>query len=246
MKAIILRLDSPMMSFGSVMVDRHGYTDRFPGTAMLTGLLANALGWEHKDSHRLQDLQSRLEYAARWDVWPERIIDYQTVDLGQPKMIEPGWTTRGKSEHRDGSKSAREGTHERYRHYWVDGLMTLALTLKNGDFPNLDTIYDALRRPARPLFIGRRTCLPSRPLLDPQTPVVEGQNILEVIKSVPCWDRRGRPQNRGDSLMACWPSESGYGKRGMIRRVFDLRDWVNDIPAGSRSRVEGMIHVQEC
>ena len=43
MRALVLRFDAPLMSFGGVMVDQHGVIDRFPGTAMLTGLLANAL-----------------------------------------------------------------------------------------------------------------------------------------------------------------------------------------------------------
>jgi len=47
MKALVLRLDAPMMSFGGVMVDQHGVIDRFPGVALLTGLIANALGWHH-------------------------------------------------------------------------------------------------------------------------------------------------------------------------------------------------------
>jgi CRISPR system Cascade subunit CasD len=245
MKALIIRLDAPMMSFGSVMVDQHGYIDRFPGIAMFTGLIANALGWEHSRFDRLQELQSRLEYAARWDIRPERMVDYHTVDLGQAKMKEPGWTTREEPEHRRGGKSAREGTHQRYRHYWTDGLMTAALTLKGDGLPDLATVCDALHRPARPLFIGRKTCLPARPLLDPETPVAEGKNLLEILRQVPSWDRKGSRQSRECTLIACWPMELQVTDRDIVRRVFDLRDWFNDIPAGSRWRAEGMLRVAE-
>jgi|CZCA01.1.fsa_nt_gi CRISPR system Cascade subunit CasD len=245
MKALIIRLDAPMMSFGSVMVDQHGYIDRFPGIAMLTGLIANALGWEHSHFDRLEKLQSRLKYAARWDVRPERMVDYHTVDLGQSKMREPGWTTRGRPEHRSGAKSTREGTHQRYRHYWTDGLMTVALTLEGDVPPDLMTVCDALRRPARPLFIGRKTCLPARPILDPETPIAAGENLLGILRQVPVWDRKGNKQDREDSLMACWPMELRVTDRDIIRRVFDLRDWFNDIPTGSRWRAEGMLQVVE-
>lgn len=233
-----------MMSFGGVVVDQHGFIDAFPGTAMLTGLIANALGWHHGDFERPETLQRRLEYAARWDVRPQRMIDYHTVDLGQPKMAEAGWTTRGVPEHREGGQAARFGTHERYRHYWTDGLMTVVLTLVDDSEPDLETVADALRHPARPLFLGRKTCLPARPLLDPQTPIVNGEDLLAILRRLPVWDRTGRPAEPQESLLACWPGRLGILGRGELRRVFDLRDWANQVPAGSRWRVEGRIEIE--
>lgn len=106
MKVLIMRFNAPLMSFGGVMVDQHGPTDRFPGRAMLTGLFANALGWEHGDFDRLQELQARLEHASRWDIEPYPLLDYHTADLGQKSMREPGWTTRRKTEHRAGGPAA--------------------------------------------------------------------------------------------------------------------------------------------
>ncbi|CAM3537133.1 type I-E CRISPR-associated protein Cas5/CasD [Hydrogenibacillus schlegelii] len=250
MKAVVLRLDGPMLAFGTTAVDHHGFTDYFPGTALLTGLLGNALGWDHRDFDRLQRLQERLRYAARWDVRPVRLVDYQTVDLGQPKMVEPGWTTRGRPEHRSGGTAKKE-IHQRFRHYWTDGLMTVVLTLLNEEEdPGLNGILEALRRPSRPLFIGRKTCLPSRPLLDPSTPLVEGDDLLELLRRIPRWIRRGRAESRReaeDLLPACWPDELGTpsGVRGELRRVFDLRDWANQLPAGSRWRMEGLIEVKD-
>lgn len=239
MRAIVLRLDALMMSFGGVIVDRHGVIERFPGTAMLTGLIGNALGWRHHDSTRLQELQERIEYAARWDVVPQKMIDYHTVDLSQRKMRDPGWTTRGVPEHRGGGGAARFGTHQRSRHYWTDGLMTVALSLKPGT-PTLDDVLAALQRPARPIFIGRKTCLPSRPLLDPATPVFEGENLVSILNAVPLWNRAGETVS-SRKVEACWPAELGMRGRGDVRQVFDLRDWPNQIPAGSRLRVEGVI-----
>ncbi len=242
MKALILRLDAPLMSFGGVMIDQHGFIERFPGTSLFTGLIGNALGWRHGDFRHLQSLQGRLQYAARWDVAPQRIIDYHTVDLGQPKMREPGWTTRGEPEHRAGGPDARFGTHIRYRHHWADGLMTIALALNGEGEPDLETVCTALARPARPLFLGRKACLPARPLLDPE-PIREGPDLLAILQSVSRWDRHGRPLADGGRMDACWPAELGMpeGARGEIRRVYDLRDWPNQLPAGNRERVEGII-----
>lgn len=242
------------MSFGGVIVDQHGFTDRFPGTAMLTGLIANALGWEHADADKLHSLQRRLQFAARWDVRPEVMVDYQTVDLGQPKMLGHadrarrgsvigGWTTRGQPEHRAGGPAAKYGIHQRYRHYLTDGLLTVALSLQGDGTPTLETVKEAFQRPARPLFIGRKTCLPARPLLDPKTPVLEGPDVLSILRRVSVWDRAGRPAENVKKLLACWPAELASSLRADIRRVYDLRDWQNQIPAGSRMRAEGFIEV---
>ncbi|RME48228.1 MAG: type I-E CRISPR-associated protein Cas5/CasD [Chloroflexi bacterium] len=242
MKALILRLDAPLMSFGGVMIDQHGFIERFPGTSLLTGLVANALGWHHGDFEQLQALQERLQYASRWDVPPERLVDYHTVDLGQPKMREPGWTTRGETEHRAGGPVAKYGTHIRYRHHWADGLMTVALALDGKGGPDLEAVHRALVQPARPLFLGRKACLPARPLLDPE-PVRRGPNLLAILQAVPRWDRFGRLQTTPGRTEACWPVELGFpvGTRGEIRHVYDLRDWLNQLPAGSRERAEGIL-----
>lgn len=249
MRGLVLRLDAPMVSFGGVLIDQHGFVDPFPAISMLTGLAANALGWEHGDFAKLQRLQERIRFAARWDVQPQRMVDYHTVDLGQPKMVgyadrqrrgDPvgGWTTRGQPDHRGGG-TARFGTHQRYRHYWTDGLMTLVLGLEGGEDPDVDALFGAFRQPVRPLFLGRKTCLPARPLLDPLTPITEGDNLLTILRQVPVWDRHGRPQPYDAALTACWPAELGQEGRGQMRRVAGLRDWANQIPTGSQWRIEG-------
>lgn len=237
MKAVILRLDAPLMSFGGVMIDQHGVIDRFPGHSLLTGLIGNALGWRHGDGERLQALQARLRLAARWDVSPQRIVDYHTVDLGQAKMRCEGWTTRGETEHRGGGE-AKYGTHQRYRHYWADGLMTIALALTGDDEPTLEQVCQALQRPARPLFIGRKTCLPARPLLDPDTPVMEGENLKDIISKIPLWSREGRAVGKQGRVEACWPASEGGGDHN---RVADRRDWISNLPTGSSLRAEGLI-----
>jgi len=241
MKAVILRFDAPMISLGSVIVDHHGFTDFFPGVSMLTGMIGNSLGWHHTDFERLQDLQDRIDFAARWDVRPNRVIDYHTVDLGSDKMCKPGWTTRGEIEHRAGGTGAKYGTHQRYRHYLTDGLMTVALGLVGEGYPGLDTIKEAFERPARPLFLGRKTCLPARPLLDPINPIAEGLDLLSILEIVPVWNRDGVPDRVSGKTWVCWTRSEGEHGSGESRIVYDLRDWRNQLPAGSRWREEGMI-----
>ncbi|HBK61216.1 MAG TPA: type I-E CRISPR-associated protein Cas5/CasD [Firmicutes bacterium] len=241
MRALVLRLDAPMMSFGSVIVDHHGFTDFFPGVSMLTGMIGNALGWHHGDFEQLQSLQNSVDFAARWDVRPHRVIDYHTVDLGSPKMSRPGWTTRGETEHRAGGPAAKFGTHQRYRHYLVDGLMTVALGVAAEGYPDLDAIKEAFERPARPLFLGRKTCMPARPFLDPVSPIMKGTDLLTILGMVPVWNREGVPEQESRETWLCWTPREGEDGSWESRLVYDLRDWHNQLPVGSRWRREGMI-----
>jgi CRISPR system Cascade subunit CasD len=170
MDCLILRFDAPLMSFGAVVVDQINPVWRFPGRSMLAGLLGNALGWDHRDVDRLQHLQERLRFAARWDAEPVPFTDYQTVELGQPFMVDTGWTTRGRREDRKGG-SAATGTHQRWRDFWANGVATVAIALDGEDSPTLDDLERALQRPARPLFIGRKPCLPAPSSSDDARPM---------------------------------------------------------------------------
>src|SRR5262245_15662772 len=182
MRIVVLRLDSPVMSFGAPAIDQNGVIQAFPALSMLTGLFANALGWDHRDVDKLERLQERLRYAARVDRRGEAIVDYQTVDLGSNWMLpeKAGWTTRGRVARRTGASG--EATHQRYRHYRMDSLHTVAVTLVGSDEPSLDEVAAGLRTPARPLFVGRKCCLPAAPMI---VDVVESTSLMDVLASLP-------------------------------------------------------------
>lgn len=239
MDIIILRFDAPLMSFGGVMVDQHGVIDRFPGQSFLAGLFGNALGYRHGDTDMLNRLQERIESAARWDIAPERIIDYQTVDLGQEKMKYGGWTTRGEPEHRSGGADAKFGTHQRYRHYWANGVLTVAVSLPGEDGPCLKDLVRALMEPARPLFLGRKACLPSAPIV---LTVVQDEDVLAALRKVPPEVRGGKDEVV--AMEACWPARLGVkDERSRRVRIHDQRDWRTQLHTGSRTRIEGILEV---
>ena len=58
------------MAFGGETVDNIGVIRWFPSASMLTGLVANALGWDRTEGARHQRLQDRLVFAARIDREP--------------------------------------------------------------------------------------------------------------------------------------------------------------------------------
>lgn len=237
MDVVLLRFDAPLMSFGGVVVDQHNKTDPLPYRAMLAGLLANALGLTRRDHAELSALQARVRYAARRDRKGAILIDYQTVDFDpQGSMASDlGWTTRGELEERKGGE-ASDGTHIRFRHYLADAIVTVALTLDPpGDAPSLPAVSESLRAPARPLFLGRKCCVPSVPVWLGEMDAMSLRHALEITPRVAGGD--------DGPLRAVWAPGDGDEDPEHTRlwaRVED-RDPVNGIHVGRRMYVQGNV-----
>lgn len=234
---LVLRFDAPLMSFGGVLVDNVGTLDEFPGQAMITGLCANALGYEHVLFDELQELQRCVCFAARIDRAGEMLTDYQTVDLGQTdrfghEWMQAGWTSCGRVEGREGGPAGK-GTHIRYRRYWADRVVTICLGMAPGAGASLDLVRNALRAPARPLFLGRKCCLPSTPVFHDS---IEASDVLDGLARVPPVRRGGRQK-----LPACWPAELGPRDGARLVRVTDERDWKNQAHVGRRRVYHGYL-----
>lgn len=160
---LLLRLEAPLLSLGSAAVDQRRPIQRWPAASLLTGLFGNALGYKRTDPALLDQLQARLRWAARIDRPGVPITDFQTALLDGSDQ---GWTTRGVVEERAGGPNPSGAPHIRWRDYRADASLAVALRLEDADQrPSLADLAAALDRPARPLFIGRKNCLPSQRLL---------------------------------------------------------------------------------
>ena len=161
-RGLVLRLEAPLLAFGGVAVDQVGVTRDFPAASMLTGLLANALGYRRTEWRKHQMLQDSLVFAARRE--RETVFGLLTdTQNAQLAKNDKGWTTWGTPEGRDGASYG--APHRRRRDYHADACVVVTLRVAPADTaPDLETLAAALDRPARPLFIGRKPCLPSRPL----------------------------------------------------------------------------------
>ncbi|HVN89182.1 MAG TPA: type I-E CRISPR-associated protein Cas5/CasD [Candidatus Binataceae bacterium] len=231
--ALILRFDAPLVSFGGVVIDANGVTRLYPARSMLVGLLGNALGFDHRDAEPLQGLQARIRYAVRCDRPGQLMRDFQTVDLSQP-FLARGWTTRGIAQGRAGADATRTGIHIRYRDYLADSIYTVGLTLEPPDDPpNVERLEAALRVPARPLFIGRKPCLPAAPILVGR---LTGDSWTEILSKAPL-SKRVR-ENR----LRIWLPADGPHVRGALP-ITDERDWTNQIHVGRRFILEDSIDV---
>jgi CRISPR system Cascade subunit CasD len=221
---IILRLDAPLMAFGAPIVDHHGVTGDIPLPSMITGLLGNALGYRRTDFDLLQRLQERLVLAVRWDRPGERLRDFQTAELN---AADRGWTTRGRPQGRAGGAGTYSGKHIRHRWHQADALVTVALRLDpDGEAPTLDDLAIALESPARPLFIGRKPCLPAARLF---SGFAEALTALDAVIDAPV-PAEGA-DNAGGRIF--WPE--GEGERPHFRRfhLYGRRDWHSGVHGGS-------------
>lgn len=227
MEHLILRLEAPLMSFGGETIDNLGVIRRFPSASMITGLLANALGWQRVESRRHQELQDRLVFAARIDrepAWAGRLTDFQSVAINNS---ERGWTTRGRPEGRAGGTYQN---HLRWRDYHADMRVTVALRLEPTEpAPTLADLAEALARPARPLFIGRKPCLPSAPILDG---LAEGDTALAALRLRPLpgeepVNRHGRQGRPAADVALMWPQGEDDGETvpSHTYMITDERNW---------------------
>lgn len=232
MDVLLMRFDAPMLSFGAPIVDKRGVIQPYPALSMMTGMLGNALGFDHSEFERLEQLQERLQYASRQDRAGDKLRDFQRVDFDQDFLHKSrAWTTRNQLE-----GGSRSGTDIRNRDYWVDSVHTVAVTLDAPDeAPTLDDLGEALQHPARPLFVGRKTCLPAEPMYLGR---LEARDLYEALERAPLHERA----DDGPTYRAWWPCAPGEEEGADIAKpVTDRRDWRNQIHVGERWIAEGSI-----
>ena len=222
MRCLLLVLEAPLMSFGREMVDALGPVSDFPAASMLTGLLANALGWrrEQRDAHAA--LQGRLRFTVRLDRAGEMFTDFQTAQLGKGDV---GWTTRGRREGRAGDSYS--SPHIRLRDFTADASAAIALCLETaGEPPTVDDLAAALRHPARPLFLGRKPCLPSRPVLHG---IGDHDDLLTALAAIP------RAEDAAPMSLVQLPEDVAAVPGDELRSISDERDWISGVHGGGRT-----------
>ena len=249
MRHLILHLEAPLMSFGGEVIDNYGFVRPFPAASMLTGMFANALGWRRVEREAHEGLQRRLVFASRIDreaAGGYALRDFQTAQLG---ASDRGWTTRGRPEGRAGGAATYNSPHLRYRDYYADMRVTVALRLHpHPDLPpargkelvvgpTLEELAAALDEPARPLFIGRKPCLPSARLCGG---FKDEPNALAALLAAPLAD----DADGGRDVRLQWPArEVGEPPEGVsVSRemmLTDERNWVSGLHGGGRRVVEG-------
>jgi CRISPR system Cascade subunit CasD len=172
MSVLALRLAGPLQSWGASSRFTLRTTESAPTKSGVIGLLAAAAGIERGDDARLVPLAA-LRFGVRIDQPGTRIRDFHTAHHAVTGVSMP--------------------LSERY--YLADAVFVAAV---EGEHQLLAGLYDALRNPVYPPFLGRRSCPPSQPV---ELGLHENGHLEDVLATVP-WQasawyrRRNRPPRK--------------------------------------------------
>ncbi|MGN0194715.1 MAG: type I-E CRISPR-associated protein Cas5/CasD [Pseudoramibacter sp.] len=146
---LCFRLEGPLQSWGEHAKWDYRDTANFPTKSGVVGLIACAMGLERRDPE-IGALSDRLTMAARADRRGELLMDYHTVFSENMKKADGKF--RGK----------RYRTIESHRGYLQDASFLIGLA---SDRSTLETIQHALAHPKWTIYLGRKSCVPSVPIL---------------------------------------------------------------------------------
>ncbi|MEU3574585.1 type I-E CRISPR-associated protein Cas5/CasD [Kitasatospora sp. NPDC036755] len=152
---LVLRLAGPLQSWG----DRSAFNRRDsrpqPTKSGVVGLLAAAAGRPREAD--LTDLVG-LRLGVRIDQPGTLLRDYHTVSdyRGRP-LPQAGVNAKGVQK----PTSPAKDTHVTHRYYLQDAVFVAAV---QGSAALVEVLAEAIRRPAFPLALGRRSCVPTQPI----------------------------------------------------------------------------------
>jgi CRISPR system Cascade subunit CasD len=174
---LALRLAGPMQSWGDQSMFNRRETQPQPTKSGVIGLLAAAAGRRREEP--LGELFG-LTMGVRVDQEGTLLRDYHTVSdyLDRP-LLQAGVSAKGIQK----PTSPAKYTHVTQRFYLQDAVFVAAIA---GPVPLMESLADAVTRPAFPLALGRRSCVPSQPILLG----MKSEPILDVLTDLP-WQARG-------------------------------------------------------
>lgn len=169
---LLLRLAGPLQSWGLRSSFNRRETNAEPTKSGVLGLLAAAAGLAREDP--LDDLIP-LRLGVRVDQAGTLLRDYHTVSdyRGRP-LLQSGVNAKGVQR----PTSPVKHTHVTVRYYLQDAVFVAAVA---GPRALVTTLDHAVRSPAFPLALGRRSCPPTQPV---SLGVHEG-DLAAVLKALP-------------------------------------------------------------
>ena len=192
---LFLRLEGPLQSWGSRARWDIRDTQRAPTKSGVVGLLGCALGLPMRNS-RLEELDSGLRYGVRVEEPGHVLEDYHTV-TGFLPTAGGGWRHSGVAvgtnlQRLKDDPNVEPATIVSRRSYIEDAAFLVGLAERPGHTGLLERCREALADPVWPMFLGRKACIPTRPVLDELT---DRYVSLELALADPVdghpWSHRG-------------------------------------------------------
>ncbi len=189
---LLLRVEGPLQSWGTASAFDVRDSGREPSKSGIIGLLCAALG--RPRTAPVDDLAS-LSMGVRIDAAGSIIADFHTAGGGHERGVPTASGARGR-------------TVITRRMYLQDAAFLVGLF---GASEKLEVLAEAVRGPVWPLCLGRRACVPSRPLVDEDSLV--SLPLLDALTVAP-WEERPRTVTPGELevLLETRPDE-GAGLR---------------------------------
>ena len=185
-KLLILRLEGPLQAWGSDSKWDRRDTEAFPTKSGVVGLLGCALGLERNDPE-LVAMTNAIRMAVRADRGGTILRDYQTV-TGNPLRNAMG------------VPRSSGNTIIPNRYYLQDACFTVFLEMPDEWHAR---ITSALKDPKWCVYLGRKTCVPTRPILECENPPYD--SLDDALKKYPQAKRAVLPmayetEERDDNL----------------------------------------------
>lgn len=186
---LVLRLEGALQSWG----ERSKWDDResasMPSKSGIVGLLACAMGLEREDP-KIVALSEAISITVRADRPGTKAVDFQTI-TGDPLRTA------------NGGKRSSGNTVISKRTYLQDASFLVVIAAE--PFWH-DQIVSALKDPKWCIYLGRKNCVPSRPVLECEAP--EEQDPLKLIRAYPAADRPVYPMTFETEI--CLPGAVSY------------------------------------
>lgn len=157
MATLLLRLAAPLQAWGSNSKFNIRSTEREPTKSGIVGMLAAAMGIQRNDDPEMLEPLNALRFGVRVEREGKLLRDFHMVH----------------------EMTGKKASHVTERFYLSDAVFIAALESDNTEF--LEQLEYALKHPVYPLFLGRRSCPPTLPVVLG----IRNDELINVLKTEP-------------------------------------------------------------
>jgi CRISPR system Cascade subunit CasD len=178
---VFLRLSGPMQSWGTESRLQLRRTDSYPSKSGVLGMILCAMGVRREDAASELSPLAELQMGVRLDRPGTKDWDYHTAGAGIGiRKAEGGVKFTATTKEPETLLSRRQ--------YLYDASFLVAL---HGEPATVGRVAAALQSPVWPVFLGRKCCVPSEPVLDGEGDFADVRSALSSRNYFTEWPEVG-------------------------------------------------------